>query len=136
MWILNTASDELGNSMNYMGSALTVWNELSERFSAVSGHKYYETQCDLFKLEQGNDSVEFYFHKLKGYWDEIRALEPTVKCTCGAIKYWELQLEKTKLIQFLMGLHSSYTAARGQLLMMSPWPTVNQAFMLLKQEEK
>ncbi|XP_074360210.1 uncharacterized protein LOC141700311 [Apium graveolens] len=35
-----------------------------------------------------------------------------------------------------MGLHSSYTAARGQLLMMSPWPSVNQAFMLLKQEER
>ncbi|XP_074327056.1 uncharacterized protein LOC141664995 [Apium graveolens] len=119
-----------------MDSAYTVWQELNERFSIVSGHKFYETQRDLFKLEQGNDSIEFYFHKRKGFWDEIKALEPIIKCSCGAIKDWENKLEKTRLIQFLMGLHSSYTAARGQLLMMSSWPTVNQAFMLLKQEEK
>lgn len=135
-WILNTVSDDISNSMNYLDSAFTVWNELNERFSAVTGHKFYETQRDLFKLEQENDSIEFYFHKLKGFWDELKVLEPTIKCTCGAFKEWELQLEKTKLIQFLMGLHSSYTAARGQLLMMSPWPTVNQTFMLLKQEER
>lgn len=135
-WILNTVSDDISNSMNYMDCAANVWNELNERFSAVSGHKFYETQRDLFKLEQGNDSVELYFHKLKGFWDELNALSPAIKCTCTATKEWESQLEKTRLIQFLMGLHSSFTAARGQLLMMSPWPTVNQAFMLLKQEEK
>lgn len=66
-WILNTVSDEISNSMNYMDSAYNVWIELNERFSVVSGHKYYETQCDLFKLEQGNNSIEFYFHKLKGF---------------------------------------------------------------------
>lgn len=98
--------------------------------------KIYEIQKDLFKLEQGNESVELYFHKLKGFWDGMRALEPVIKCTCGATKEWDSQIEKTRLIQFLMGLHSSYTAARGHLLMMNPWPTVNQAYMLIKQEEK
>ena len=46
------------------------------------------------------------------------------------------QIEKTRLIQFLMGLRSSYTAARGHLLMMNPWPIVNHAYMLIKQEGK
>ncbi|XP_074362173.1 uncharacterized protein LOC141702369 [Apium graveolens] len=135
-WILNTVSEEISNSMNYLDSAQDVWNELSERFSAVSGHKFYETQKELFKLEQSNEYVEMYFHKLKGFWDEIKSLQPMVKCTCGATKEWEAQLEKTKLIQFLMGLHSSYTSARGQLLMMNPWPSVNQAFMSIKHEER
>ncbi|XP_074336980.1 uncharacterized protein LOC141674159 [Apium graveolens] len=57
-WILKTVSDEISNSMNYMDSASDVWNKLSERFSAVSGHKISEVQKDLFMLEQGNDSVE------------------------------------------------------------------------------
>lgn len=35
-----------------------------------------------------------------------------------------------------MGLHCSFTAARGNLLRMNPWPSLNQAFMLIKQEEK
>ena len=135
-WILNTVSDEISNSMNYMDSAFDVWSELSERFSAVSGHKIYEVQKNMFRLEQGNDSVEIYFHKLKGFWEEIKALETPIKCTCTAAKDWDVRAEKTKLIQFLMGLHSSYTAARGHLLMMNPWPTLNQAYMLIKQEEK
>lgn len=135
-WILNTVSDDISNSMTYMDSAFNVWNELNDRFSAVTGHKFYETQRDLFKLEQENDSIELYYHKLKGLWDELQALETNVPCTCGASQDWALKSEKKKLIQFLMGLHSSYTAARGQLLMMTPMPTVNQAYMLLKQEEK
>lgn len=54
----------------------------------------YELQKDLFKLEQGTESVEIYFHKLKGAWDELNALEPPIKCTCGATKDWESQIEK------------------------------------------
>ncbi|XP_074346437.1 uncharacterized protein LOC141685223 [Apium graveolens] len=106
-WILNTVSDDISNSMNYMDSALDVWTELNDRFSV-----------------------------LKGLWDELRALKPVVKCTCGSTKDWEDQLQKKRLIQFLMGLHNSYTAARGNLLMMNHWPSVNQAYMLLKQEER
>ncbi|XP_074337143.1 uncharacterized protein LOC141674315 [Apium graveolens] len=80
-WILNTVNDDISKSMNYMDNAAVVWNELSESFSAVSGHKFYEAQRALFKHEQGNDSVEFYFHKLKGFWDELRALSPVIQCT-------------------------------------------------------
>lgn len=39
-WILNTVSDEICSSMNYMDNAFNVWNELNEHFDAVSGHKY------------------------------------------------------------------------------------------------
>ncbi|XP_074356673.1 uncharacterized protein LOC141696431 [Apium graveolens] len=124
-WILNTVSDEISNSINYLYSAQMVWTELNERFAVVNGHKIYEIQRDLFKLEQGNDSVECYFHKIKGFWDELKALKPPIQCTYGASKIWEEQLEKTRLIQFLMGLHTSFTAARGQILMMNPWPSVN-----------
>lgn len=49
-WILNTISDDICNNMNYMDNAFTVWNELNERFSAVSGHRYYETQQEMTQL--------------------------------------------------------------------------------------
>lgn len=52
-WILNTVSDDISSSMNYMDDAFSVWYEFNERFYVVSGHKIYETQRDLFKLEQG-----------------------------------------------------------------------------------
>lgn len=30
---------------------------------------------------RSNDSVELYYHKLKGHWDELSALETTLVCT-------------------------------------------------------
>ncbi|XP_074368235.1 uncharacterized protein LOC141708476 [Apium graveolens] len=44
--------------------------------------------------------------------------------------------QRKKLLQFLMGLNDSYSTARGQILMMSPLPTISQAFSLIKQDEK
>jgi len=35
-----------------------------------------------------------------------------------------------------MGLNSSYTAIRGNILMMTPFPSINQAYSLLVQEER
>ncbi|XP_074342729.1 uncharacterized protein LOC141680388 [Apium graveolens] len=112
-WMLNTVAHDISGIMNYKDSSFSVWSEPNERFAIISGHKIYEMQRGLFKLEQGNGFLEFYFHKLKGYWDELKALEPSIKCSCGAVKDWEFQIEKTRLIQFLMGLHSSCTASRG-----------------------
>lgn len=39
-WILNTISDDISNDMNYMDNIVVVWNELNERFAAISGHKF------------------------------------------------------------------------------------------------
>ena len=46
-WILNTVSDDISNSMNYMDNIVDVWTELDDRFSIASGHKIYELQKNL-----------------------------------------------------------------------------------------
>ncbi|KAJ0092230.1 hypothetical protein Patl1_25721 [Pistacia atlantica] len=38
-------------------------------------------------------------------------------------------------MQFLMGLNETYAQARGQILMMNPLPSVNQAYSMLVTEE-
>jgi hypothetical protein len=39
-------------------------------------------------------------------------------------------------MQFLMGLHDSYSAIRGQILLMNPLPSVRQAYSSISQEER
>ena len=39
-------------------------------------------------------------------------------------------------MQFLMGLNESYSAIRGQILLMNPLPSVRQAYSSVWQEEK
>ncbi|RVX14444.1 hypothetical protein CK203_017366 [Vitis vinifera] len=46
------------------------------------------------------------------------------------------QQDQQKLMQFLMGLNESYSAIRGQILLMNPLPSVRQAYSSISQEEK
>lgn len=84
--------------------------------------------------------MEIYYHKMKNLWDEYIALEPTISCKCnckcGIHKQQEDRDQRKKLLQFLMGLNESFSAARGQILMMNPLPSIAQAFSLIKQEER
>lgn len=43
-WIMNTVSNEISDSMKFIDDAAFVWNELTERFCSVDGHKIYELQ--------------------------------------------------------------------------------------------
>ncbi|KAJ0030710.1 hypothetical protein Pint_14624 [Pistacia integerrima] len=44
-------------------------------------------------------------------------------------------MQNQKLLQFLMGLNETYIQARGQILMMTPLPSINQAYSMLITEE-
>lgn len=139
-WILNTVSDEISLGMDFVNSAEDLWNELHEQFASINGHRVYQVLKDLHALEQGDKSVEVYYHKMKNLWDEYSALEPVIvckcSCTCDFHKLQEERDQRKKLLQFLMGLNESFAAARGQVLMMNPLPSVPQAYSLIKQEER
>lgn len=69
-----------------------------ERFSVVNGYRIYQVMKSIHTLEQGNKSVEVYFHKLKGLWDEFDVLEPSVNCVCGAHKTQTERDQNRKLL--------------------------------------
>lgn len=133
-WILNCVSDEISNCMNFIHTAQSVWVELRERLSTIDGHR--QLLRDLHTLEQGTAFVDFYYHKMKGIWDEYFVLETPPLCTCGAYRILEEQDQRRKLTQFIIGLDGSYANARGQILMMSSLPNVTQAIALIRQDER
>ncbi|KAK4724729.1 hypothetical protein R3W88_027508 [Solanum pinnatisectum] len=50
-------------------------------------------------------------------------------------KDFVVHLQKLKLFQYLMGLNESYLQARSQILLMSPLPSVNQAYAMIVSDE-
>lgn len=64
----------------FLNTAAGVWDELHD-FSTFDSHKIFQLQKDLHALEQHDDSVEIYFHKLKHLWDESVALDPIAACS-------------------------------------------------------
>jgi len=51
------------------------------------------------------------------------------------LSYQELE-NRNHMLQFLMGLNSTYDTTRGQILSMDPFPSVNRAYYILQQLEK
>ncbi|GAV82939.1 hypothetical protein CFOL_v3_26390, partial [Cephalotus follicularis] len=56
-------------------------------------------------------------------------------CECQSFKAYLEHDQQQKLLQFLMGLNESYGSIRSQILMMSPLPSVGQAFSLISHKE-
>ncbi|XP_071695755.1 uncharacterized protein [Rutidosis leptorrhynchoides] len=139
-WILNTVSDEISNSLSFISSASSLWKELQEHYSQIDGYRIYQLANDISQLKQGNCSIEVYYHKLKGLYDETDALEApyicNCNCTCENGRQNGEREQRKRLIQFLMGLDESYTNMRSQILLMQPLPTIAKAYGMIKQEEK
>ncbi|GJR21354.1 cysteine-rich receptor-like protein kinase 8 [Tanacetum coccineum] len=116
-WILNTISDHISNKLNFVNSASALWNELFEHYAQLDGHRIYQLVNDIVNLKQQNCSIDVYYHKLKGLWDEHDALEAPYLCNC-ACSYENKENngdkeQRKSLIKFLMGLNECYSNLRG-----------------------
>ncbi|KAM1801308.1 hypothetical protein ACFX11_032935 [Malus domestica] len=129
-WIINSIDSYISDSILYMTGAHEIWDELEERYSQSNAPQIFQLQRDISCLSQDQLSIAAYYTKLKSLWDELSSYSDSSSCTCGA------QNERNRLMQFLMGLNDSYSAVRGQILLMNPLPTVRQAYSSISQEEK
>ncbi|XP_019233182.1 PREDICTED: uncharacterized protein LOC109213806 [Nicotiana attenuata] len=139
-WILNSLSNEIATSVIYSETAKDMWHKLELRFDEPYGLKMFRLYKELVGLKQGSSGIATYFTKLSSIWNELDSLNIHMKCIseckCGAkLQFYKAEEDK-KLFQFLMGLNESYDRVRGRILMMSPLPSLYQAYSLLLQEER
>ncbi|KAB5519408.1 hypothetical protein DKX38_023727 [Salix brachista] len=135
-WILNSVQPEIADSVIYSTTAHEIWEDLKERFSQSNAPRIFQLHREITSLTQGHMSVACYFTKIKGLWDELASYNDLPTCSCGAMKKHHEREERNGLLQFLMGLNESYSAVRGQILLMNPLPTLRRAYALVSQEEK
>lgn len=129
-WILNSLEPDLADLVLSCTTPYAIWEDLRERFALGKAPRIFQVQRDIYKIEQGQMSIASYYTKLKALSDELASYNTAENCTCGA------QNDRTKLMQFLMGLNESYAGTRGQILLMNPLPYVRQAYASVTREEK
>ncbi|XP_075515624.1 uncharacterized protein LOC142550277 [Primulina tabacum] len=83
----------------------------------------------------GASNISTYFSHLKKLWDEYASLVTLPSCSCDTAKAYVEHDQQQHLLQFLMGLNESYGHIRSQIILMTPLPSVNQAYSILSQEE-
>ncbi|XP_075076364.1 uncharacterized protein LOC142163016 [Nicotiana tabacum] len=134
-WLMNSVSSGLLGGIMYASSAHAVWNDLHERFDKVDGSRSYNLHKEIAKLSQGTTSISAYFSRLKDLWEEFEALIPAPGCDCLKSREFVVHFQILKMFQFLMELNDSYAQARSQILLMSPMPSVNQAYAMVISDE-
>lgn len=73
--------------------------------------------------------------KLKELWEEQSTLIAIPTCKCDVSKAYADLVLQYRLLQFLMELSESYGQARSQILLMSPLPSVNQAYNMIVKDK-
>ncbi|XP_074352914.1 uncharacterized protein LOC141692072 [Apium graveolens] len=140
-WILNSVSEDRRNSIVYIQSARDIWLDLEVRFAQSNVPKLFHLRKEIAHLSQGTLSISAYFTKFRTLHDELECLLTKPKCVCNrctcTVNSKLAEFDKNlQLTQFLMGLNDSFTGIRGQILLMTPLPSLNQSYSMLLQEEK
>nr|GLL30428.1 uncharacterized protein LOC109183982 [Ipomoea trifida] len=134
-WILNSIHSSLANTVLYATDAASAWTDLQERFSTANGPRIYEIEKRIATFSQRDASIADYHNHLSALWDELNLLDPPPKCSCSARQEYVAQMERRRLMQFLMGLRETFAQPRSQLLLNGKLPTVKNAYSLLLQDE-
>ncbi|KMT15193.1 hypothetical protein BVRB_3g063040 [Beta vulgaris subsp. vulgaris] len=135
-WLIHSMAKDIASSILYCDSSAEIWSELEIRYAHMSGTKIYKIHKDITNFSQNNLSITNYFTKLKCLHDEYMEAIDIPPCTCGSGQAISQLLQNQHLMQFLMGLNEPYNTTRGNLLMKSPLPSVNQAYHSLLEEER
>ncbi|XP_023542694.1 uncharacterized protein LOC111802521 [Cucurbita pepo subsp. pepo] len=98
--------------------------------------RMFQIYKEIASHHQGNSSITSYITKLKALWDELEAYIDIPKCSCGSTQKQSEEIEREKVMQFLIGLDDSYSTICAQILHMKPFPTVEKACCAILREEK
>ena len=114
---------------------------MNERYGQTNKARLFQAQKVVSCMTEDDQDIANYFNKARKAWDEFTAVGATPRCTCSKCECQVNQKlqnydQEQRIIEFLMGLNDSYTTARGNILMMNPFPSLSQVYSLLTQEER
>lgn len=143
-WLMNSMDTDIADNFTYVDNSEQLWSEVCERFGQTNGPQIYQLKKELDNLRQENLSVVVYFSKLKKCWDELQNLRNFPTCSCGVIAKCSCSFMKKlndfdaeeKLMQFLLGLNSSFENVISNILATDPLPSINRAYYIVQQNEK
>ncbi|KAL2931658.1 Retrovirus-related Pol polyprotein from transposon RE1 [Bienertia sinuspersici] len=142
-WILRSIDPKLAESIPFHDDAKLLWKYLERHFCVANGPRIQQLRAQISDCRQSKSmSIEVYYTKLLGLYDELNRLKPLHTCSCGKCtcdvvgKFAEDRREEI-FHQFLIGVDDDYYAhVRSNLLSQSPSADLDRAYQALIQEER
>ncbi|MFS7921946.1 putative transcription factor interactor and regulator CCHC(Zn) family [Helianthus anomalus] len=134
-WILNFVFEELYLGLVYSRIAPDVWKDLKKTYDKIDGSVVFNLYQKINYFSQNGMPVSKYYHKLNCMWKQLDRLLALPVCSYDASKQFNDFNHLIKLMQFLMGVDSSYQSVRTNLLTRETLPSVKDAFSIISREE-
>ncbi|XP_072060351.1 uncharacterized protein [Arachis hypogaea] len=141
-WITLSLSPDIAQSVMWHNVASDLWKDLKHRYFQGDVFKVAGLEKEMFTLRQGDLNMTDYFTRLKSIWEELENFRPLPdcihcknrNCTCGTVMRG--YRDETYIVHFLRGLNEQYATVRSQIMLMQSLPSIEQAFLLLLQQER
>lgn len=142
-WILRSIDSKLVASIPYHEEARKLWQYLEKRFCVVNGPCLQQLRAAIIDCKQAKDqTMEDYYSKLMGIYDELSRLKPLHGCDCGkctrdVVGKYAKDRDEEILHQFLIGVnYDKYGGVRSNLLSQQTLPNLDRAYQAFVQKER
>ena len=80
-WLLYVIDEKIANTLQWLKTAKDIWDEVEERYGQTSCAQLFSIEERISKTVHSSDeSLESFFTKMKGLWDEFDNLDPSPAC--------------------------------------------------------
>lgn len=135
-WMQNAMAIDTKYSTAYAETTHQLRIELEQGFAQQKVPRIFEIKQAITMLLQNQDLVKIYFSKLKALLDELMNYEAIPDCNCGGLKVVVQNQQRDWVMKFLMGLNDLYKEIKAQILLIKPFPNLNEIYSIIQQEEK
>ncbi|KAL2902680.1 Retrovirus-related Pol polyprotein from transposon RE1 [Bienertia sinuspersici] len=142
-WILRSIDPKLVESIPFHDDARRLWLYLEKRFCIANGPRLQQLRAQIADCRQSKSmTIEEYYNKLIGLYDELHRLKPLHlcscgKCTCDVVGKFAADRQEEVFHQFLVGVDDDYySGVRTNLLSQSPPADLDKAYQAFIQEER
>jgi transposase InsO family protein len=134
-WIINSLEPRLRGSYIRYPTARDVWRAIATTYHDGSDEaQVYALNRQVSRVKQGGRAIEDYFDELQSLWQEIDFRCPNPMEYAGDIEKFNTYLQKMRVYTFLDGLDDTLDGVRAQVVLLSPFPTIEQAYGYIRRE--
>ena len=142
-WINRTLDPKIISSIPFHDTARALWLYLEKRYCVANGPRIQQLRAQITDCRQLKSmTIEDYYTKLMGLYDELDRLKPIPHCscglcTCGVVNKFRQDRDEEILHQFYIGIDDDiYGTVRTNLLSQMPSPDIDRAYQTFLQEER
>lgn len=139
-WIKLTIDASLRTTLHTVDVGQDLWEHIQKRFSVKNGAKIGRVKAELAVARQNGRSVEAYFGYMTQLWTTLGDYRRPKTCKCGlctcdlSVEIAK-EIEEDRVYEFVRGLDDSYAQLRSNLILRVPFPSLDDVYLTITQEE-